>query len=87
MAAAVVAFPVKLGLSLEGYYEGLEGDERVRVLQRRRQHHRAADQRASRFGRWNAHGGADFVRLGDSNALRLGDNTKVIISAGVGFSY
>ena len=29
----------------------------------------------------------EYVRLGDSNALRLGDNTKVIISAGIGFSY
>ena len=87
LRGAVVAVPVKVGLSLDGYYEGLRGDERfgffsvgasltVPLLGER-----------SRFGRWNVHGGADYVRLGDSNALRLGQNTKVIISGGIGLSY
>ena len=87
MAGAVVVFPVKLGLSLEGYYEGLEGDEQFGFFSVGGNITVPLTSEQSRFGRWNAHGGADFVRLGDSNALRLGDNTKVIISAGVGFSY
>ena len=87
LLGAVVAFPVKLGLSLEGYYEGLEGDEQFGFFSVGGNLTVPLTSEQSRFGRWNVHGGADFVRLGDSNALRLGDNTKVIISAGAGFSY
>ena len=87
LAGATVSMPVKLGLSLEGYYEGLEGDERFGFFSVGGNITVPLTSEQSRFGRWNAHGGADYVRLGDANALRLGDNTKVIISAGVGFSY
>jgi len=87
LAGATVSIPVKLGISLEGYYEGLEGDERFGFFSVGGNITVPLTSEQSRFGRWNAHGGADYVRLGDANALRLGDNTKVIISAGVGFSY
>jgi len=87
MAGAGVAFPVKLGLSLEGYYEGLQDDEQFGFFSVGGNITVPLTSERSRFGRWNVHGGADFVWLGDSNALRLGENTKVIISAGVGFSY
>ena len=82
-----VAVPVKVGLSLDGYYEGLRGDERFGFFSIGASLTVPLSSERSRFGRWNAHGGADYVRLGDSNALRLGDNTKVIISAGIGLSY
>ncbi len=87
LAGATVSIPVKLGLSLEGYYEGLEGDERFGFFSVGGNITVPLTSERNRFGRWNAPGGADYVRLGDANALRLGDNTKVIISAGVGFSY
>ena len=82
-----MAAPVKVGMSLDGYYEGLRGDERFGFFSVGGLVTVPLTSGQSRYGRWNVHGGADFVRLGDANALRLGDNTKVIIAAGVGFSY
>ena len=87
LAGMAVTVPVKVGLSLDGYYEGLRGDERFGFFSVGATVTVPLTNERSRFGRWNAHGGADYVRLGDSNALRLGDNTKVIISAGIGLSY
>jgi hypothetical protein len=87
LAGMAVAVPVKVGLSLEGYYEGLRGDERFGFFSIGASLTVPLSSDRSRFGRWNVHGGADYVRLGDSNALRLGENTKVIISAGIGLSY
>jgi len=85
--AMTITVPVKVGLSLDGYYEGLTGDERFGFFSVGGNLAVPLTSDRNQFGRWNVHGGADFVRLGDSNALRLGENTKVIISAGVGLSY
>ena len=87
LGGLTVAVPVKVGLSLDGYYEGLRGDERFGFFSVGGSVTVPLSNERSRFGRWNVHGGADYVRLGDSNALRLGDNTKVIISGGLGLSY
>ncbi len=87
LAGITVSAPVKVGLSLDGYYEGLRGDERFGFFSIGGTVMAPFSSERSRLGRWNVHGGVDYVRLGDSNALRLGDNTKVIISAGVGLSY
>ena len=87
LGGLTVAVPVKVGLSLDGYYEGLRGDERFGFFSVGGNVTVPLSSERSRFGRWNVHGGADYVRLGDSNALRLGENYKVIISAGIGLSY
>ena len=87
LAGLTVTAPVKVGLSLDGYYEGLRGDERFGFFSVGGNVSVPLSSERSRFGRWSVHGGADYVRLGDSNALRLGDNSKVIISAGLGLSY
>jgi len=87
LGGLTVAVPVKVGLSLDGYYEGLRGDERFGFFSVGGSVTVPLSNERSRFGRWNVHGGADYVRLGDSNALRLGENTKVIISGGLGLSY
>ena len=87
LAGLAVAVPVRVGLSLDGYYEGQRGDERFGFFSIGANVTVPFTSERSRFGRWNVHGGADYVRLGDSNALRLGDNTKVIISAGIGLAY
>jgi len=87
LAGLAVAVPVRLGLSLHGYYEGQSGDERFGFFSMGANVSAPLSSEQSRFGRWNAHGGAEYIRLGDSNALRLGDNYKVIISAGIGLSY
>ena len=87
LVGLTVTAPVKVGLSLDGYYEGLRGDERFGFFSVGGNASVPLSSERSRFGRWRAHGGVDYVRLGDSNALRLGDNYKVIISAGIGLSY
>ena len=87
VAGLAVAVPVKVGLSLDGYYEGQSGDERFGFFSVGANVSVPLSSERSRYGRWNVHGGADYMRLGDSNALRLGDNYKVIISAGIGLSY
>lgn len=87
LAGLTVSAPVKVGLSLNGYYEGLRGDERFGFFSVGGNVTMPVSSERSRFGRWNVHAGADYVRLGDSNALRLGDNYKVVISAGIGLSY
>ncbi len=87
VAGATVAVPVRVGLSLDGYYEGQRGDERFGFFSVGANVTVPLSGGASRFGSWNVHGGADYVRLGDGLALRLGDNTKVVISAGIGFTY
>ena len=87
LAGITVAVPVRVGLSLDGYYEGLRGDERFGFFSVGGSVTVPISSERSRFGRWSVHGGADYVRLGDSNALRLGDNNKVIMSAGIGLSY
>ena len=87
VAGLAVAVPVRVGLSLGGYYEGQSGDERFGFFSVGGHVTVPLSSERSRFGRWNAHGGAEYMRLGDSNALRLGDNYKVIISAGIGLSY
>ena len=87
LAGLTVSAPVKVGLSLDGYYEGLRGDERFGFFSVGGNVSVPISSERSRFGRWNVHGGADYMRLGDSNALRLGQNYKVIISAGIGLSY
>ncbi len=71
LAGLIVAVPVKVGLSLDGYYEGLRGDERFGFFSVGGNVTVPFTSDRSRFGRWNVHGGADYVRLGDSNALRL----------------
>jgi hypothetical protein len=74
-------------MSLDGYYEGQSGDERFGFFSVGAHIAVPLSTERSRFGRWNVHGGAEYVRLGDSNALRLGHNDKVIISAGLGLAY
>jgi hypothetical protein len=79
--------PIKVGLSLDGYYETLGQDERFGFFSIGANVSVPITSERSRYGRWNLHGQAEYVRLGDANALRLGENNKVIISAGIGFSY
>jgi hypothetical protein len=44
--------------------------------------------RTTRFGTWNVHGGLTFQKLGDTTtALNGGEDTKVIVAAGLGFTY
>jgi hypothetical protein len=42
----------------------------------------------TRFGAWNVHGGVEFQKLGDTTtAFNSGEDTKAIVSGGIGFTY
>ncbi len=83
-----VSVPLRAGFSLGNYYEGVLGDETLRVLQRRAVSSRSRCRACRRrVGSWNIHGGVEYVRLGDRNAEILGDTSKVIGSIGIGLSY
>jgi hypothetical protein len=80
-----VAVPVKVGLSLDDYYEGATGDERFGFFSIAGVATVPFTSSSSRFGTWNVHGGVEYLRLGDRNQ-GFGEN-QVIASLGIGFSY
>ena len=80
--------PVKLGLSLNNYYE-LNGEDHsfgffdigglvtlpISVI-------------PSSFGLWNIHGGVDFLTFGDTTKeFNQGDGSKVVGLVGIGLTY
>ncbi len=81
-----VAVPAKVGFSLGDYYEGLRGDDRfgffsvggVATLPL---------SGGGALGRWNVHGGAEYIWLGDRNQLVLGKQQQVVVSGGLGLTY
>ena len=82
-----VAFPVRVGVSLNDYYELAGVDHKfgylslgaiasVPLL------------RSTTYGGWDLHGGVEFQSLGDTpEAFNRGDQSKLIGTIGVGFSY
>jgi hypothetical protein len=82
-----VEFPIKVGLSLDDYYELAGVDNKFGFLSL------AAIGtvplgRSSSYGQWNVHGGVEFLSLGDTpEAFNGGDQMKLIASIGVGLSY
>ena len=84
---ASVAVPVKLGFSLSNYYE-LDGTDNAFGFFSLGAIVTVPLGSTTKFGAWNIHGGAEFQKLGDTTAFfNGGDNTQVIGSFGIGFSY
>ena len=82
-----VSFPIRLGLSLRDYYELAGVDHRFGFLSLGA-HAAVPLVRRSNYGAWNGHGGVDFLSLGDTpEAFNAGDQTKIVASVGVGFTY
>ena len=80
-------FPVKVGLSLDDYYELLGVDSQFGYLSLAGVA-TVPFARASSYGSWNVHGGVEFLLLGDTpEVFNGGDATKLTFSIGVGFSY
>lgn len=84
---ASLTFPFKVGLSAGEYYE-LDGSDNkfgyfsVGALAT------VPLGPATKFGAWNVHGGVEFQKLGDTTAFYNGDDdSQVIGSIGIGFSY
>lgn len=92
---ASVAIPVKLGLSLDNYYETLilqngsvvSEDETFGYFSIAGTVTVPFTEMPTRFGSWNVHGGVEYQRLGDRNAAALGEDNQVIGTVGIGFSY
>lgn len=83
-----LAVPVKVGLSLADYYEGgADPDERFGFFSLAGVVTVPFTAASSRFGTWNAHGGVEYLRLGDRNAGFAGGENQVVGSLGIGFSY
>jgi hypothetical protein len=82
-----LAVPVKVGLSLNDYYEGISGDETFGFLSLGAVVTVPMTSAPSRFGSWNIHGGVEFLMLGDRNEAVFGDSSHVIGSIGIGLSY
>lgn len=85
-ARVSVAFPVKVGLSLGGYYELAGEDHRFGYFS-------AASLvtvpigGGSALGAWNVHGGVEYQALGTTaKAFNNGDGSAVIGSIGIGWS-
>lgn len=79
-----VAVPAKVGLSLGDYYEGLRGDERFGFFSVGGVATVPLSSGGGWLGRWTAHGGAEYIRLGDRNQLVLGKPHTVVVSGGLG---
>ena len=82
-----VTVPVKVGLSLSDYYEGLTGDETFGFASVAGVVTVPLTSAATKFGGWNIHGGVEFLMLGDRNEAVFGDSSHVIGSIGIGLSY
>ena len=82
-----VAFPVKVGLSLDDYYELAGRDHTFGYLSAGGVVTVPLGGR-TRFGAWNVHGGAEYHGLGTTpTAFNDGDGATVTTSIGIGWSY
>ena len=82
-----VFFPIRVGLSLSNYYE-LAGEDHMFGFLSLGAHAEVPLVRTSSYGAWNVHGGIDFYSLGDTpEAFNAGDQTKLVASVGIGFTY
>jgi hypothetical protein len=82
-----LAVPVKVGLSLNDYYEGISGDDTFGFLSVAGVVTVPFTSGPTRFGSWNIHGGVEYLMLGDRNEAVFGDSSHVIGSIGIGLSY
>lgn len=81
-----VAFPVKVGLSLGGYYELAAEDHRFGYVSASSLVTVPLGGRTS-LGAWNVHGGVEYQALGTTARALYGDDGSTVIgSIGVGWS-
>jgi hypothetical protein len=78
---------VKIGLSLNDYYELAGVDHKFGYLTLGAVA-TVPFARSASYGTWNVHGGIEFQSLGDTpEAFNGGDQTRLIVAAGIGFRY
>ena len=82
-----ITFPIKVGLSLNDYYELAGVDHKFGFLSLGALATVPLG-RTTSYGSWNVHGGFEFLSLGDTpEAFNGGEQQKLVGSIGVGFSY
>jgi len=82
-----ISFPIKVGLSLNDYYELAGVDHKFGFLSLGA-FATVPLGRTTSYGSWNVHGGFEFLSLGDTpEAFNGGEQQKLVGSIGVGFSY
>lgn len=82
-----IAFPIKVGLSLDDYYE-LNGTDHPFGFLSLGAITTVPLGRSTTYGVWDVHGGFEFQSLGDTpEAFNGGAQSKVIGTVGIGFSY
>jgi hypothetical protein len=84
---ASLTVPIKVGLSLSDYYEGVAGDDTFGFFSVAGVVTVPFTSMPTRFGSWNIHGGVEFLMLGERNEAVFGDSSHVIGSIGIGLSY
>ena len=88
---ATFAVPVKVGMSLKDYYETAGGDNRFGFFDLGGLVTVPLSRISSSYGSWNAHFGADYLRLGDGAvAIGLGTRGKKnqgVVMGGIGLVY
>jgi hypothetical protein len=83
-----LAIPVKIGLSLNDYYEMSGSDNKFGYADAGVLLTVPVTKIPSRFGAWNVHGGVNFLAFGDTTkSFNNGDSGQVIVSGGIGISY
>lgn len=93
IARLVLTVPVKAGFSLHKYYELFGSDlqfhdNRFGFVDAGGLLTRPLTRSPTRFGTWQVHGGADFLRLGTTTqALNKGKQTAVVARVGIGVVY
>ena len=88
ISRASIAFPIKLGFSLNDYYEGPEGDEKFGYFQIGGQIAAPLTSSTNKFGVWTVKGGIDIYAFGDTpKAFNNGDGSKVVATFGIGVVY
>jgi hypothetical protein len=82
-----LTIPIKLGMSLDDYYE-LGGEDHPFGFLSLGAIASVPIGRTTSYGSWNVHGGLEFQSLGDTpEAFNGGDQSKLIGFVGVGFTY
>jgi hypothetical protein len=82
-----ITFPIKVGLSLNDYYELAGVDHGFGFLSLGLMATVPLG-RTTSYGQWNVHGGFEFLSLGDTpEAFNAGEQQKLVGSVGIGFSY
>jgi len=86
-SGVLVAFPIKVGLSLDDYYELRGVDHTFGFLSLGAVASVPIVQSAT-HGTWDVRGGVEFLSLGDTpEAFNRGDQSKLVGTIGIGFSY